>query len=319
MSTTIPVQVSVKPKTVFRRIPDAVVTQLNGCFPNLGSQLSDLLALATEFQKESTAANEAKFQSQVSGLVQDLLVTGIGRSVVSNGLLTSVPCTETDGSSKPDSVPQKRKFQHSTQTTMEASDGVLSPPVRLLKKRKTPDKSSSPSGVTQKVSIPQAVFVQPENPALELIKKMYPKMIPNIQKDSAKLFTAAINDFHAFKHFTKYKINSAGWDLFLACIDRENHEVVHRRFLTDCRIKCDKDKFATWFTGVKSSVEKITKFSLRSAIQTKALERMKEYYPVSEDSDIQVESELESVENESSDDEVTDKNTHCFFSILLST
>jgi hypothetical protein len=209
MSTTVPVQVSIKPKTVFRRIPDAVVTQLNGCFPNLGSQLSDLLAVATEFQKESTAANEAKFQSYVSGLVQDLLVTGIGRSVVSNGLLTSVPCTETDGSRKPDSVPQKRKLQLSTQTTMEASDGVLSPPVILSKKRKTPDKSSSPSGVTQKVSKPQAAFVQPEKPALELIKQLYPKMIPNIQKDSAKLFTVAMNDLHALKHFKKYNINCA--------------------------------------------------------------------------------------------------------------
>ena len=109
------------------------------------------------------------------------------------------------------------------------------------------------------------------------------------------------------------------WDLFLACINREDHEVVHKRFFQDCGIKCDKDKFATWFTGVKSSVEKITKVSLQSAIRTKALERMKDYYPLSEDSEIQVESELESVENESSDDEVTDKNTHCFFSILLST
>jgi hypothetical protein len=313
MSTTVPVQVSIKPKTLFRRIPDAVVTQLNGCFPNLGSQLSDLLALATEFQKESTAVNEAKFQSHVSGLVQDLLVTGIGRSVVSNGLLTSVPCTETEGSSKPESVPQKRKFQHSTQTTMEASDGVLSPPVILLKKRKTPDKSSSPSGVTQKVSIPQAVFVQPEKPALELIKQMYPKMIPNIQKDSAKLFSAAINDLHALKHFKKYKINSAGWDLFLACIDRETPQVVHKTFFQDVRIQCDKEKFATWFTGVKSSVEKITKYSLKSAIRTTALERMLAYFSESEDSEIQVESDLESIENESSDDEVTDKNTHCFF------
>jgi hypothetical protein len=195
----------------------------------------------------------------------------------------------------------------------------LSPPVILSKKRKTPDKSSSPSGVTQKLSIPQEKFVQPEKPALELLKQLYPDMIPNIRNASAKIFTDAMNDLRALKRFKKYKINSAGWDLFLACINRETHEDVHKRFFQDLSIKCNKEKFATWFTGVKSSVEKITKYSLKSAIRTRALERMRDYFSESEDSEIPVESELESVENESSDDEVTDKNAHCFFSILLST
>jgi len=128
-----------------------------------------------------------------------------------------------------------------------------------------------------------------------------------------------MSDLHAIKHIKRYKINSGGWDLFFACIDRETHEVVHKRFFQDLAIKCDKQKFATWFNGVKSSVEKITKYSLKSAIKTRALERMRDYFSESEDSEIPVESELESVENESSDDEVTDKNAHCFFSILLST
>jgi hypothetical protein len=313
MSTTVPVQVSIKPKTVFRRIPDAVVTQLNGCFPNLGSQLSDLLAVATEFQKESTAANEAKFQSYVSGLVQDLLVTGIGRSPVSNGLITSVPCIDTERSSKPESGSQKRKFPIPTEKTIDASEGVLSPPIKQSKRTKTLVNSSSPSGVTQKVTIPQAAFVQPKKPALELLKQLYPDMIPEIRKKSAEMFTVAMNDLHAYKQFKQYTINSKGWDLFLACIDRETPEVVHKTFFQDVRIQCDKEKFATWFHKVKLSVQNIPKFALKSAILARALEKMKDYYSDTEDGGSSVESEIETGEKESLDDEVKENNTDCIF------
>jgi len=304
MSTSVSVQVSIKPKTVFRKIPDEVVTKLNGCFPGLGSQLSGVLELATEYQKQSTSANEAKYQSQVTSLVQDLLVKGIGRSVLSNGLLTSVPCAETEGSSKPDSSSQKRKLLQTNSTTVEASEGDLSRPGKTSKKAKALESSLLSSGDKPKVSKPQAAFVPPGNPALELLKRLYPKMIPNIQKHSAKLFTAAMNQLLEYKTFKKYKINVHGWDLFLACVDQDDPEVVHAKFFEDERIKFDKTNFKTWFGEVKSSVEKITKFSLKSAIRTTALEKMTEYFPESEDDCASEVAELDFVGDELLEDEV---------------
>ena len=61
MAISVNVQVSITPRTVFKKIPPTVVTTLNDCFPNLGNQLNELQVVAAEFQKESTHANESKY------------------------------------------------------------------------------------------------------------------------------------------------------------------------------------------------------------------------------------------------------------------
>ena len=81
---------------------------LNECFPNLGNQLNELQAVATEFQKESTLANQSRFQDLVSGLLVDLMAKGIGREVTNNGFFTSFPCAEAVTSKKSESGVHKR-------------------------------------------------------------------------------------------------------------------------------------------------------------------------------------------------------------------
>ena len=64
---------------------------------------------------------------------------------------------------------------------------------------------------------------------------------------------------------------------------------------------------------MKLSVENIQKFSLKSAIQTRALAKMKDYYSDPEDGGSSVESEIETGEKESLDDEVKENNTYSIF------
>jgi hypothetical protein len=69
-----------------------------------------------------------------------------------------------------------------------------------------------------------------------------------------------------------------------------------------------KDSFATWFHEVKASVTEIKKPAEKYAILTIALEKMKEYFPESEEDEASNESEEETAEDDSEENEVCDYN-----------
>ena len=164
---------------------------LNECFPNLGNQLNELQAVATEFQKESKLAKQSKFQDLVSGLVVDLMAKGIGREVTNNGLFTSVPCAEAEPSTMSELGVHKRSKE----------DSNLSRP--LKKKAKVLEGSSSVPKVPVKEKTSKDANEKPEDTALGLLKKWYPSWIPNIRNVAARIFTAAMEKLLASKNDLK--------------------------------------------------------------------------------------------------------------------
>ena len=292
MEVTVKVQVSIKPETDFKKIPPTVVNTLNDCLPNLGNQLNELQVLAAQFKKENTHATESKYQDFVSGLVVDLMAKGIGREVTNNGFFTSVKCAEAEASTKSESGVHKRR-----------QEGLQSPRT-LTKKAKVLEGSSSVSKVSQKRKKSQDANDKPEDSALALLKKMYPIWIPDISKAAARLFTKSMEKYQVLKPCKKYQVNSHGWDLFCACVAHEDPEVVHTKFFTEPRIKFALPSFTSWFNQVKASVKEIKKPGIRSRIITKAFEKMKDYFPESEEDESSNESENEAEEQFSDDDEV---------------
>ena len=260
---------------------------LNASFPNLGNQLNELQEVATEFQKESTLANQSRYQDLVSGLLVDLMAKGIGREVTNNGFFTSVPCAETVTSKKSESGVHKR-----------TEEGLQSPRT-LTKKPKVVEGSLSLSKASQKGKKSNVSNEKPECSARDFLKKQYPSMIPDVSKAAARLFTTSIETLQSFKFFSRFNVNSDGWDLFCACVDQEDPILVHTTFFTRKRIKFSLEMFTDWFNQVKASVHEIKQPRILNAIQTKALEKMKDYFSESEK-----ESENEAEEQSSDDDEV---------------
>ena len=291
---------------MFKKLPPAVVTTLNDCFPNLGNQLNDLQEVATEFQKDSTQGNESKFQCLVSGLVVDLMAKGIGREIANNGLFTSVPCAEAEPSTKSESGEHKRSkepsnISSSLKKKKKYSNGSSSVPKGLIK-----DKTSKHANET------------PVDTALVLLKKLYPSKVPNVVNVAARTFKAAMEKLLASKKdIKKYCVNSDGWDLFCACVDREDPLDVYNKFFLEPKVKMTKESFTTWFHEVKASMSEIKKPAEKYAILTIALEKMKEYFTESEEDEASNESEKDTGEDSSDDNEVCDYNCYFLFFFIL--